>query len=212
VTKSQILPRGIEKVLAVHADLAGDEDTLGRLIRGLDAAARWCDERQHHAELAELLARPEYVNLPAGLIERSLAGRLELASGAALEDPDFLHFHRHDANLPRRMEAVWLYAQMARWGQLRAAPELQMRAAQVFRDDLYRRALRLPESRNAAMAPPFDGIQLDDDSDEQLGAPYTGAAVDPTGDAGVRRDRVARYLERFAVRTPFVESPFALQS
>jgi ABC-type nitrate/sulfonate/bicarbonate transport system substrate-binding protein len=187
VTKSQIFPRGIEKVLAVRPSIAADEEALGRLIRGLHAAARWCDESRNRAELALLLARPEYVHLPAELIERSLAGRLDIGGGRTLDDPDFLHFHRYDANLPRRAEAVWLYAQMARWGQLRPSPDLARRAAEVFRSDLYRRALGLPDAMDPAMTPPFDDIER--------------------GDFGV-----ASYVERFDLRTPFVESPFALQS
>jgi ABC-type nitrate/sulfonate/bicarbonate transport system substrate-binding protein len=187
VTKSQMFPRGVEKVLAIQASTADEPERLDRLIRGLSAAAQWCDEPGHHAELAELLARPEYLGVSPALIERSLGGRLALGHGAWLDDPNFLHFHRDAANRPHRAEALWIYAQMVRWGQLKPLPELEERAARVFRADLYQRALGVTDVPPIAMAPPYDGIEFS-------------------------ADDLQAYLGRFALHTQFIESASNLQS
>jgi NitT/TauT family transport system ATP-binding protein len=87
------------------------------------------------------LARPEYVGVAPGLIEKILGGRQSLGPHAQLSDPDFLCFHRRAANQPSAANGVWAYAQMVRWGQLAPSETSQRLAAEVFRPDLYRRSL-----------------------------------------------------------------------
>jgi NitT/TauT family transport system ATP-binding protein len=159
---------------------------LRALLEGLAAAAAWADDAANRRELAALLARPEYLNVSAGLIEESLNGRL-LGGGVQASDPDFMYFHRHDANRPRPEDALWAYAQMVRWGQLRPSADQQRRAARVFRDDLYSRYLDFPDSPKAAPVLPFDGIE------------FTAGEINA-------------YLAQFSIATGFVESSAGLQS
>jgi len=135
--------RGVEKVLGTRADwAAANLDTLDRLIRALARSAAWCDDPANREALAELLARPEHVGQPARLIAQALAGRMPLRQGAEpIDIPDFLVFHRGAANFPWRSQALWIYSQFVRWNMIRAAPDSERAAADVFRSDLYRRAL-----------------------------------------------------------------------
>jgi two-component system, oxyanion-binding sensor len=175
-TKQQLLPGSVEKVLAVAPALAVDDTVLGALLRALAAAAAWADDRANAAELAQLLAAPAYLGVPPELVEDALLGGLGLGGGRRLDDPDFMYFHRHAANVPHAGEAVWLYAQMARWGQLPASAASEAAAARVFRPDLYARHLGEPEAH--ALPQPFDG-----------------ARFDPAD--------VAAYLRRERIHTPF---------
>lgn len=160
-TKAQLFPRGIEKVLAVRHSLAADAAKLDALLRALAAAAEWCDAPAHHAELAALLARSEYLGVPAPLIERALRGRLQRGGGVVLDEPDFLYFHRYAANAPNRFEALWIYAQMVRWGHVAPSCDQRTAAAAIFRADLYERALSLPHRPDAELELPFDGVEFD---------------------------------------------------
>jgi ABC-type nitrate/sulfonate/bicarbonate transport system substrate-binding protein len=181
-TNSQLLPHGVEKVLAVPPALAANTATLGALLRTLAAAAAWADERANAAELARMLAAPAYLNVPAALIEDALLGRLTLGDGERLDDPDFLYFGRHAGSAPREDEAIWLYAQMVRWGQLPASEASRQTAIRVYRPDLYRAHLGVPAA--AAVPQPFDGV------------PFEPANVDA-------------YLQRLAIHTPYVAAPRA---
>lgn len=138
-TKSEIFPHGIEKVLATPLSLLDDEPTSRALLRALAAAGEWCDRAENHAALAEILARPEYLGTDPEQNLEVLGGRLPVARGEA--DPDYLYFHRHDANRPRHADALWIYAQMLRWGQIPARPATEAAAVRVFRPDVYARAL-----------------------------------------------------------------------
>lgn len=159
VTKAELMPHGVEKVLVLRTAFEHETERLGALLRALSAAAKWADDPANHAALAAMLARPEYVGAPQELILRALRGDLALGGGQFAKIPDFMFFHRCAANVPRRDEALWIYAQMARWGQLQPRRELEQRAARVFREDLYRAHLGAPAQ--APLPLPFDGAPFD---------------------------------------------------
>ena len=142
-SKAEIWQRSPEKVLGVPETWAADNEvTLLSLIRVLNRAAAWADDPANRAELAALLSRPEYVGVDAALILRALSGRLRSGHGEAVRAvEDFFVFHRDSANFPWRSHALWFYSQMVRWGQITPSPEAEAVAKDVYRPDLYRRAL-----------------------------------------------------------------------
>ena len=140
---ARIWRRGVEKVLAFRADwMAANAGTVDQLLVALSQAAAWCDDSAHHPELADLLARRDYVGQPAEAILPALSGRLMLRPGEApVAVPDFLLFHREASAFPWRSQALWIYSQLQRWKMLSPTPALERLAADVFRSDVYRRAL-----------------------------------------------------------------------
>lgn len=140
---ANIWQRGVEKVLALREDWAeANPETVDRLLRALDRAAAWCDDPANRPALAELLAQPGHVGQPVTIIDQALSGRVPLVRGGEpLESPDFLLFHREAANFPWRSQALWIYSQFVRWGLAQAGPLAEAAAANVFRSDIYRRAL-----------------------------------------------------------------------
>ena len=139
--KPQIWRFGPEKVLAVREDfVAGDEDTVLRLIRATKAAGEWADAKENRNALARLLAAPDILDMPQERVEASLAGRIPIDDGAATEIEDYIVFDRGGASFPWRSHALWFYTQMIRWGQVAHTPEHTRAAAASYRPDLYRRA------------------------------------------------------------------------
>jgi len=132
-----------EKVLGLRQEWAeSNRDTLFALLRALHKAAVWADRPENHVTLSEILAREDYLDLPAEIIERSLNGRLTLSPGGrqGLYE-DFLALHRKAATFPWRSFALWIYAQMVRAGQVEHSPQRLAAVRQTFRPDLYRAAL-----------------------------------------------------------------------
>jgi len=108
----------------------------------LSAAAAWCDEPENRDELAALLSAPEYINLDPRIILPSLSGRFPVRAGAPPADvPDAMIFHREAAGFPWRSQALWIYSQFVRWGFIQLSAENERLAGNVFRPDVYRRAL-----------------------------------------------------------------------
>lgn len=132
-----------EKVLAVRQDWAETEQSLlFRLIRSVWRAGRWLAEGDSTLLASELLSKPAYLDLPPELIERALTGRLTISgSGEERDTPQFVEFARGAANFPWRSQAEWIGHQMAlRTGHDPAAARAA--AAQVYRTDLFRAALK----------------------------------------------------------------------
>lgn len=140
---SRIWQRGVEKVLAFRTDwMEGHPEIVDRLLTAMAAAAAWCDDPAHHDELVHLLERPGYVGQPAAVILPALDGRLVLKSGTPpVEIDDFMLFARESTSFPWRSQALWIYSQMVRWGALEPSENAERAAAEVFRSDIFRRAL-----------------------------------------------------------------------
>jgi NitT/TauT family transport system ATP-binding protein len=142
-TKADIWPSAPEKVLGVSPEWAKENpETLSRLIVVLDAAARWCDDRRNHSALADMMSDPAYVGVPSELILRLLRGQLTVdPEGTTRQVENYLTFHDQSANFPWISQALWIYSQMVRWGQVAydAAGLFQVQAA--YRPDIYREVL-----------------------------------------------------------------------
>jgi NitT/TauT family transport system ATP-binding protein len=141
---SQIWLRGVEKVLAMRtARMEEDRDLTFRLIRALYRAGVAFVDPDQLDRVAEILARPEYLDGSAALIRRAISDQILFARGfPSIHVPDFMFQHREAANFPWVSQAAWLYAQMCLAGHTSANDADYLAAQRVFRPDIYRAALR----------------------------------------------------------------------
>ncbi|MCH4152898.1 MAG: ABC transporter substrate-binding protein [Sphingobium sp.] len=140
---SHIWLRGVEKVLAMlTARAEGEPEMVHRLIRALYSAGEAFIDPERHATNAAILARADYLDGSADMIERAISDRIKLAQGhEPMHIPDFMFQHREAANFPWASQAAWLYAQMVRAGHLVKSDDGYAAAQRVFRPDIYRAAL-----------------------------------------------------------------------
>jgi two-component system, oxyanion-binding sensor len=140
---SDILVRAAEKVLAIRQSWSEkNPDLVASLVRAATRAAEFIEQPANRAEAASILAKPERIGVDAEVIQRTLDGRLKISpDGAARESARYLLVGREAATRPDPVQAAWLYAQMARWGQTAVGPEALKTAMAVFRPDLYDAAL-----------------------------------------------------------------------
>lgn len=140
--KAALWPHSPEKVLGVtEAWAERNPAVLAALLRALHRAASWCSDPANHADAAELLARPDYLNRPAAIIGRALSGQIAPSPGQVVPVDGFFIPHAHGANLPHAADATWYYSQMVRWNDVQHSPERAAVAARSYRPDLYRAAL-----------------------------------------------------------------------
>jgi NitT/TauT family transport system ATP-binding protein len=163
---ARIWQRGVEKVLAFRTPwMESEPDLVDRLLLALSHAAAWCDVPANHAELAEILAGRSYVARPAELILPALTGNVVARLGEpAITVPDALLFHREAAGFPWRSQALWIYSQLVRWKMIQPSAKAERLAADVFRSDIYRRALG-----NAGVPMPGASMKLEGALDAPLG-------------------------------------------
>lgn len=183
--KQDIWPAAPEKVIAMRPDWAeGHAETVSRLIVALDAAARWCDVSKNHDALAETLADGRYLDAPFPIIRNVLAGEFSLdAAGNRRVISDYFQFHQGNANYPDPDQALWIYSQMIRWGQVAHSKDGMSQAISAYRPDLYRDAL----GKNAVPAPETTARQRAGDRF------VDGHAFDPTA--------IPTYVAAFPVKS-----------
>jgi two-component system, oxyanion-binding sensor len=165
-----IFARAPEKVLAVRAAWAANRaDALERLLVALDHAAAFINEPAHVEEVAGLLAAPDRLGVAPEIIHRTLLGALRTAvDGTSRSHSDYILIGRGGAGRPEPVHAIWLYAQMVRWGQARLSSDLLAAAEACFRPDLYESAVgetaqsrfAPPDGIGAFVGPPFDANDI----------------------------------------------------
>ena len=141
-TKSHIWRSSPDKVLGMRAAWAdANPDTLAALIRALHKAALWCSTPANLPEAARIMAQPQFLDKPADLIAGALTGHLAIGADASRQVERFYVPYAGAANFPWKSHAVWFYAQMVRWGQVKANAQSLALAAAAYRPDLYRAAI-----------------------------------------------------------------------
>ncbi|WP_133645883.1 CmpA/NrtA family ABC transporter substrate-binding protein [Paraburkholderia flava] len=135
---SEIWPDHPEKVLASRRDFVQRcPNTARALVQTMLEACRWLDDAGHRHEIADWLARPEYIGIETALIAARLGN--DAADTLALV-PNRLPMRFFDngrVNYPRADEGAWFITQYARWGMIDARNDGIEIASRVNQTQLY---------------------------------------------------------------------------
>jgi nitrate/nitrite transport system ATP-binding protein len=157
------------KVLGLRTDWAEQyPQTRQALLKALLEACQYCDDPRHREEIVQMLAQPKYLGLDPALIRPGFTTAYDRGTGESPKMLPRLHqFSIEQSTCPRRMEALWLMTQMARWG-ITAFPKNWVDVLErVYRTDWYGQAARdlgLPDT--APTSKPvrlFDGVVFNPD-------------------------------------------------
>ena len=129
-----------EKVLAVRHEDA-EHESSARLLRAVWRAGRWLGDPENRLIGSEILARPEYLNVDAALIERTMMGRPVVnAAGKERKSPRLIEFFDGAATFPWRSQACWIASRWAARAGIDQAEAARIGRA-CFRSDIYRSVL-----------------------------------------------------------------------
>ncbi len=141
--KAAIWRSSPEKVLGVNAQWGrAHPEAMAALLVALHQASLWCARPDNHEALAALLSKPAYVGRDAELLLPALAGSLPVGGGVVHAVSDFFVPNAKAATFPWKSHALWFYTQMVRWKQIEHTVERQRMAAETYRPDIYRAALK----------------------------------------------------------------------
>ncbi|MEN9432848.1 MAG: hypothetical protein RLZZ422_437 [Pseudomonadota bacterium] len=134
---------GPEKVLGVTQAWAKQHpDTHLALVCALLEAAQWLENGHHRAQLAEILAQDNYLEVPLELIKAPLLGHYRYAHDEPTRFlPDFNVFARYAANFPWHTYGQYFLKQMQLAEQITELPTATTAIiAQSYDTALYRQA------------------------------------------------------------------------
>lgn len=137
-----LAPGHVEKILLVRSDFVEKRRLEhAALIRAIAGAANWCDQPTHRAQLADMLASPDYLNVAAKVISPALTGRFACGHERFETIPDFHVFSYGDASAPTSARAERLQTELAAASLIPSTSTTPELPGRLFREDLHREAI-----------------------------------------------------------------------
>jgi bicarbonate transport system ATP-binding protein len=107
------------KVLGVREDWAlAYPNTHVALVKALLEACQYCADPNNHAEVQEILSRPEYLSMDQNYIYLGDASHQVCSIRKSPHEYAHHQFFGERVNRPSRTENLWIMTQLARWGEV----------------------------------------------------------------------------------------------
>jgi bicarbonate transport system substrate-binding protein len=163
-----------EEYLAIRKDWVDKYPKATQaILKGLIEAQQWCDNFDNRAELAQILAKREYFNVPETVLLDPLMGKYNLGE-RTVDDRSMAVLYWQDSkgsvSYPYKSHDLWFLTESVRWGFL---PKDTLAKAktwidQVNREDLWKQAAQslgvpaadIPASTSRGVEEFFDGIKF----------------------------------------------------
>lgn len=141
ITTQDIWKHHPEKALVLNPEfVARRRDDVKLLMRAILEASMYIDDRKNNAEVAKIIARQNYINANADVIDLRLAGQYDLGGGLGQKtytEDTMLFYNGGMTNVPRRGYGAWFMTQYVRFGYLKEIPDLKAVADKLIMSDLY---------------------------------------------------------------------------
>ncbi len=140
VTNYDIWNNNPEKVLQARADFVEkNPETTKAVMKAIIEAQMWLDASwEHRKEAAKILSKPNYVNAPVKVLEKSMTGTFQYLKDQDSEsNPMFNVFANYYAAYPFYSHGMWFITQMYRWGQLDKPVNMKEIIEKTYRPDLF---------------------------------------------------------------------------
>lgn len=174
---AEIWPFHPEEYLAMRGDWADQNPKATKaLLKGIMEAQQWSDKPENKAELAQILAKPAYFNIPPEVLENPFKGVYQMGDGKPdINDPQKGVLYWKDGlgnvSYPYKSHDLWFLTESVRWGFL---PKDTLNNAktlidQVNREDIWKAAAKeagisdadIPTSTSRGVEKFFDGKVFD---------------------------------------------------
>lgn len=143
-----------DRILAVMDNFIEENPkTYRSLVKAMIEACRYCDDPNHRAEVAEIIADRTFTGAPPKYTQPALLGDYNYGGFDGRERkvrmpdstiffalPDDLPYPTHDhSTFLWQSQSLWLMTQAVRWGQIPEFPrDAEEQARRAWRTDLYR--------------------------------------------------------------------------
>src|SRR5262245_28932859 len=167
ITTQQMWQDHPEKVLGFTEEFATkNPKTVKAVIRAVVEASQYIDKLENRPHVAEVVARPQYINTQKEIILGRMLGQYDYGDGRPAEqDKYYMTFFDRHTNFPWKSHGLWWLTQFRRWGMVKEGVDYVGLANRVHWPDIYREvakemSLDVPQEdmRKETL---FDGITFD---------------------------------------------------
>ncbi len=163
-----------EKALGLRADWVETNPNAARaLLMAVMEAQQWADKMENKEEMADILGRRQWFNVPPKDVVGRLKGDINYGNGRNIKGTDlYMKFWRDQASFPFKSHDAWFVTENIRWGTFAPGTDVKKLVDQVNREDLWRDAAKelgvaasdIPASASRGKETFFDGKIFDPDN------------------------------------------------
>jgi nitrate/nitrite transport system substrate-binding protein len=143
ITSQQMWVDHPEKVCAFTEEFASkNPKSVTAVLKAMHLSSEYIDKMENRPHVAEVIARPAYINTPTEVILGRLQGKYDYGNGKTEQDANYMIFSKRDCNYPSRTWGYWWLTQFRRWGMVKGAPDYKGISERVLRPDIYTAAMK----------------------------------------------------------------------
>jgi len=160
-----------EKILGMRADFvdANPRATQAILMAVMEAQI-WADKMENRQELAEIVGKRQWFNVPVGDINKRLQGDINYGNGREVKGTNlYMKFWGEGGTVsyPWKSHDSWFVTENIRWGKFDTNTDIKALVDKTNRSDLWSEAAKTLGVANAASGDSrgvetfFDGMKFD---------------------------------------------------
>ncbi|MBB2830742.1 UNVERIFIED_ORG: nitrate/nitrite transport system substrate-binding protein [Rhizobium esperanzae] len=160
-----------EKALGMRADwIEKNPNAAKALLMAVMEAQQWCESMDNKAEMADILGKRQWFNVPTKDVLGRLKGDINYGNGREAKATDlYMKFWKDGASYPFKSHDTWFMTENVRWGNLPGTTDIKALVNQVNREDIWREAAKdlgvaaadIPASSSRGKETFFDGKVFD---------------------------------------------------
>jgi nitrate/nitrite transport system substrate-binding protein len=160
-----------EKALAMRAAFTDKYPKATRaILMAVMEAQMWCEKMENKAELAEIVGRRQWFNVPVADIIGRLKGDVNYGNGRVEKSTkEYMKFWSDHASYPFKSHDLWFVTEDIRWGKFEPTTDAKALVDKVNREDLWRDAAKalsvaasdIPATSSRGKETFFDGKVFD---------------------------------------------------
>jgi nitrate/nitrite transport system substrate-binding protein len=171
VTTGEIWKKHPEKALGMRADFVdkNPKATLAIMMAVMEAQM-WCEKAENKQEMAEIVGRRQWFNVPVADIIGRIKGDINYGLGRKVSDPDLaMKFwgQAGEASYPWKSLDTWFVTENMRWGKFPLSTNIKELVNKTNRSDLWSDAAKAlgigkpPAGDSRGVETFFDGVKFD---------------------------------------------------
>jgi nitrate/nitrite transport system substrate-binding protein len=160
-----------EKVLGMRADWVEKHPNAAKaMLMAVMEAQKWCDDMANKQEMAEIIGKRSWMNVPVADIIGRLKGDINYGLGRVATGTDLgMKFWAGGVSYPFKSHDTWFLTENMRWGKFAADTDVKALVNAVNREDIWRAAAaemalaadEIPASDSRGVETFFDGKVFD---------------------------------------------------
>lgn len=176
-----------EKALALRSDwIEANPNATKALLMAVMEAQQWADSMDNKEEMAAILGKRQWFNVPPKDVLGRLKGTINYGNGRLLENTGLeMKFWKEHASYPFKSHDAWFLTENVRWGKLPGDTDIKALVDKVNREDIWRAAAKdlgvaaadIPQSASRGPETFFDGKVFDPENPQAYLASLSIKAV-----------------------------------